>query len=142
MYNNLDYYNYMNNNYNQPLYTENNSPKELYDPLEGFIRGNLFPSLYNGYKVKPISLKPVNEQAKMLTTLDALCFALTDLNLYLDIYPDDRDMLELFNQYRVQINNIKTAYEKQYGPLTINSDANDTYPFIWINNPWPWMGGN
>lgn len=142
MYNNLDYYNYINNNYNQPLYTENNSPKELYDPLEGFIRGNLFPSLYNGYKVKPISLKPVNEQAKMLTTLDALCFALTDLNLYLDIYPDDRDMLELFNQYRVQINNIKTVYEKQYGPLTINSDANDTYPFIWINNPWPWMGGN
>ena len=142
MYNNLDYYNYINNNYNQPLYTENNSPKELYDPLEGFIRGNLFPSLYNGYKVKPISLKPVNEQAKMLTTLDALCFALTDLNLYLDIYPDDRDMLELFNQYRVQINNIKNVYEEKYGPLTINSDANDTYPFIWINNPWPWMGGN
>ncbi len=142
MYNNLDYYNYMNNNYNQPLYTENNNPKELYDPLEGFIRGNLFPELYNGYKVKPISLKPVNEQAKMLTTLDALCFALTDLNLYLDIYPDDRDMLELFNQYRIQINNIKTIYEDKFGPLTINSDANDTYPFIWINNPWPWMGGN
>ena len=141
MYNSLDYYNYVNNNYNQPLYTENNNPKELYDPYEAFIRGNLFPELYNGYKVKPIELKPVNEQAKMLTTLDALCFTLTDLNLYLDIYPDDRDMLELFNQYREQIKNIKEAYESKYGPLTINSNANNTYPFIWINNPWPWMGG-
>lgn len=141
MYNSLDYYNYVNNNYNQPLYTENMSPKELYDPYQGFIRGNLFPELYNGYKVKPIELKPVNEQAKMLTTLDALCFTLTDLNLYLDIYPDDRDMLELFNQYREQIKNIKEAYESKYGPLTINSNANNTYPFIWINDPWPWMGG-
>ena len=142
MYNNLEYYNYINNNYNQPLYTENNNPKELYDPYEGFIKGNLFPELYNGYKVKPIELKPVNEQAKMLTTLDALCFALTDLNLYLDIYPDDRDMLALFNQYREQVNNIMTTYENKFGPLTINSNANNTYPFIWINNPWPWMGGN
>lgn len=141
MYNNLDYYNYVNNNYNQPLYTKNNSPKELYDPYEGFIRGNLFPELYNGYKVKPIELKPMNEQAKMLTTLDALCFTLTDLNLYLDIYPDDSDMLELFNKYREQIKTVQAAYENKYGPLTINSDANNTYPFIWVNDPWPWMGG-
>lgn len=142
MYNSLDYYNYINNNYNQPLYTENISPKNLYDPYEGFIRGNLFPELYNGYKVKPIELKPVNEQAKLLTTLDALCFTLTDLNLYLDIYPDDNDMINLFNKYREQVESVKNTYESKYGPLTINSNSNNTYPFIWINDPWPWMGGN
>ena len=142
MYNSLDYYNYINNNYNQPLYTENSSPLKLYDPYEGFIRGNLFPDLYNGYKVKPIDLKPVNEQAKLLTTLDALCFSLTDINLYLDIYPNDKDMINLFNTYREQLKNVKDVYESKYGPLTIDSNTNNTYPFIWINDPWPWMGGN
>ena len=50
MYNSLDYYNYINNNYNQPLYTEDVSPKELYDPYEGFIKGNAFRNQYIPYK--------------------------------------------------------------------------------------------
>ena len=51
-----EYYNYVNNNYNQPIYTENSNPNKLYDPYQGFIRGNLYQSLYNGYKVNPIEL--------------------------------------------------------------------------------------
>ena len=46
MYNNHDlrseYYNYVNNNYNQPTFTENANPSKLYDPYQGFIRGNMF----------------------------------------------------------------------------------------------------
>lgn len=142
MYNaKLDYYNYANNNYNQPLYTEDNNPKQLYDPYQSFIRGNSFPHLYNGYKVNPIDLKPMNEQAKMLTTLDSLCFVLTDLNLYLDIYPNDRDMIGLFNQYREQVNTLMEEYQRKFGPITLTSDANQAYPFMWIDSPWPWEGG-
>ena len=39
MYNyqkNLDYYNYENNNYNQPLFSKNENPNSLYDPYNGF----------------------------------------------------------------------------------------------------------
>ena len=39
-----DYYNYLNNNYNQPNYNQNNV--SLYEPYEGFIRGNMFKDLY------------------------------------------------------------------------------------------------
>ena len=46
-----DYYNYKNNNYNQPLYTEDADAKKLYDPLQGLYRGNMYPNLYNGYNV-------------------------------------------------------------------------------------------
>ena len=52
----LDKYNYVNNNYNQPLYTENVSSINLYDPYQGFIRGNMFPNLYNGYTDKNLDI--------------------------------------------------------------------------------------
>ena len=138
MYNTkLDYYNYANNNYNQPLYTEDNNPKQLYDPYQSFIRGNSFPHLYNGYKVNPIDLKPMNEQAKMLTTLDSLCFALTDLNLYLDIYPNDRDMIGLFNQYREETLKYQSEYDRKYGSLLLSGNL-DQMPWEWLTGPWPW----
>ena len=82
----------------------------------------------------------MNEQAKMLTTLDSLGFVLTDLNLYLDIYPNDRDMIGLFNQYREQLNTLMEEYQRKFGPITLTSDANNRYPFMWINSPWPWEG--
>ena len=45
----MDKYNYVNNNYNQPMWTENANSSKLYDPYQGFIRGNMFPNLYNSY---------------------------------------------------------------------------------------------
>lgn len=136
-----DYYNYNNNNYNQPLYTEDENPNSVYDPYAGFIRGNMFPDLYNSYKVnKPIEIKPSNEKMQMKTMLDAMEFATIDLNLYLDIYPNDRDMIQLFSQYVNELEKVKEEYEKKYGPLTTNCKANEKYPWAWDDNPWPWEG--
>lgn len=133
-----DYYNYKNNNYNKPLYTEDADANKLYDPFQGFIRGNMFPNLYNGYKVNPIEIKPANEQARMLTYLDSLSFAAHDINLYLDIYPNDKDMINLFNQYRMEANKLMEEYQNTYGPLLVNSNANEVKPWAWDNKPWPW----
>lgn len=134
-----DYYNYNNNNYNKPNFSKNENPSTLYDPYAGFIRGNMFPSLYNEYKIsKPYNIEPMNEQAELLTNVDILTFAASDIHLYLDIYPDDKDMLELFNQYRIEANKSISEYEKKYGPLTNRSDATAAYPWSWDNKPWPW----
>ena len=109
-----DYYNYANNNYNQPLYNQNIQNKQIYDPYNGFIRGNMFPELYNSYKLnKPLEITPMNEQAELLTYVDALTFAMIDLNLYLDVYPNDREALELFNQYRMQADEYTKKYENK-----------------------------
>lgn len=134
----LDTYNYVNNNYNQPMYTEDANSSKLYDPYQGFIRGNMFPNLYNDYSFKELDIVPLNEQAKLLTTLDAFDFALTDINLYLDIYPNDRDMINLFNAYRKQADQIKENYESKYGPILVNCKYNDKYPWAWSKGPWPW----
>lgn len=141
-----DYYNYMNNNYNQPLYNQqsfNNMNKvnsKLFDPYTGFISGNMFPDLYNAYKLSnPLEIEPMNEQAELLTSIDALCFACIDLNLYLDLYPEDKSAIELFNRYRVQKKKYENDYESKYGPLFISSDSLNTFPWAWDNSPWPWQ---
>ena len=134
-----DYYNYANNNYNQPLYNQNIQDKQIYDPYNGFIRGNMFPELYNSYKLnKPLEITLMNEQAELLTYVDALTFAMIDLNLYLDVYPNDREALELFNQYRMQADEYTKKYESKYGPLELTSNSLNTFPWAWDNTPWPW----
>ena len=137
-----DYYNYVNNTYNQPLYNQKqNASKKLFDPYNGFIRVNMFPELYNGYKLnKPLEITPLNEQADMLTYIDALGFAIIDINLYLDLHPNDSNMIELFNTYRKEKDQITKEYESKYGPLTINSQSLNKMPWAWDNAPWPWEG--
>lgn len=118
----------------------NNYPQEkTYDPYQGFIRGTMFPSLYDPYKIeRPFEIQPMNEQAKILTNIDALTFATIDLDLYLDVNPNDQRAIDLFNQYRAQKQDLMKVYENQFGPLTLGSDTLATYPWIWDERPWPW----
>lgn len=143
----MNYYNFIPNmgnmNYQtQPKYEQQNyqtKTTNLYDPYQGFIRGNMFKDLYDPYKLNnPYNIEPANDQAKMLTSIDALGFAMTDLNLYLDIYPNSKEHIDLFNRYRIEKNNLVREYENRYGPLTLDSDANNTYPWAWEKAPWPW----
>jgi len=131
----VNYFNYINagNKMNKK------DDKNLYDPYQGFIRGNMFKDLYDPYKLStPYDIEPANEQAKMLTSIDALKFAMIDLNLYLDVYPNDREFIELFNKYRIQVKDMVKDYESKYGPLTLESDAMMSLPWAWARTPWPW----
>lgn len=145
MYNynlNRDYYNYKNNNYNIPTYEQNVNKNNVYDAYNGFIRGNLFPDLYNTYKVdKPYEIRPINEQAEILTYIDALDFACIDLGLYLDNNPDDKEALELYNNYRTSLGEYMIGYQNQFGPITMTSDSLNAYPWKWNDSPWPWEKG-
>ena len=80
----------------------------------------------------------MNEQAQMLTYVDAYCFGAHDINLYLDTHPNDRAMIELYNQYRNEYENALAQYEKKFGPITVDSEATLAYPWAWNNLPWPW----
>ncbi len=126
-----------NMNFNKGNYNQQINPNEVYDIYGGFIRGNMFPDLYNQYKNnKPFEIEPMNEQAELLTYLDAYSFAAHDLNLYLDNNPNDRDMINLFKEYATKANQIQKEYEQKFGPLFV--DASTTYPWAWNDSPWPW----
>lgn len=103
----------------------------------GLQRGNMFNKEYKTYK----NLNPSNIVAN--TDNDSLClklfetnFAIIDLNLYLDLHPDDNEIYNLYKKYVVDFENYKKEYEKYYGPLEINDIDNNTYE--WLKNPWPW----
>ena len=139
--------NYMNypKNYNYQtnmlpnMKQQNMGNNNIYTPYEGFIRGNMFKNLYDPYKMdRPFEIQPMNEQAEILTNIDSLGFAMVDLNLYLDVFPDDRNALDLFNKYRKQKEELLKQYENKFGPMVITSDALNMYPWAWDNKPWPW----
>lgn len=126
-----------NMNFNKCNYNQQINPNEVYDVYGGFIRGNMFPDLYNNFKnTKPFEIRPINEQAELLTYLDAYRFAAHDINLYLDNNPSDRDMINLFTEYTNKAKQIQNEYEQKYGPLVVG--ASTTYPWAWNNSPWPW----
>lgn len=137
----IENYNTIDNMNNPNGYNNMNfgAQQNLYEPYQGFIRGNMFPSLYDEYKIRrPFEVEPMNEQAELLTYIDSLCFAAHDLNLYLDNFPNDQQMIQKFNEYRMESNRAIEQYENQYGPLFVNSNANTVTPWAWDNKPWPW----
>ena len=123
-------------NYQNDFYNQNDN---LFNPYDGLIRGNIFKNIFDPYKnQKPYTINPINEQAKMLTDIDSLEFAIIDLNLYLDIYPDDKKTIELFNKYRIELNELLYNYQNKYGPILLDSDSLNNIPWMWNNKPWPW----
>ena len=106
-------------------------------PEEGFLRGNLFKEEYVPYKnLTYFKLKGENERESLLLKLMAYSFAINDLNLYLDLHPEDQTAYNLFKKYAKEKDNVEEMYTEKYGPLhLIETQGQD---FNWIKNPWPW----
>lgn len=122
--------------------TFNNNKLNLYTPEEGYNKGNLFSDLYVSYKnYQPVKLQPANEQGTLLLELSQYAFAAHELNLYLDLHPEDDTMLTLFNDYKSRADKLVQEYESKYGPLTVSSDVM-TSGFLWEQESFPWEGGN
>ncbi len=130
-------------NYNYNCYPNNmdrdmNNPK-FFTEREGYLRGNMFRNLYSQYKnYEPAILRPTNEQEEMFLRMSEKEFAAHDLNLYLDLYPNDGNALDLFNKYRKEANKLMMEYEEKYGPILISSDSLNTSPFLWQTLIFPW----
>ena len=74
----------------------------------------------------------------MLLNISELSFASHDLNLYLDVHPNNQEALNLFNNYRRKANELTEMYERKYGSLSVSMINNDTVPFNWAISKWPW----
>ena len=74
----------------------------------------------------------------LLLEVQQLSFALVDLNLFLDINPDCQDAINDYNVIFKQYWQVRTQYEIAYGPLANFGHCPATYPWSWINDPWPW----
>ena len=110
---------------------------------EGFLRGNMFKKEYMPYKnLTYIDIKPRSDREAKLFNVMQYAFAINDMNLYLDLHPDDREAMALFEEFVREEKEAKKDYMESYGPLTVTKAKGSK--FTWIDNPWPWedLGGN
>lgn len=122
---------------------QNTKTNDLINEKEGLIRGNMFESEYKPYKnYTPNIINANNNKDSLFLKLYETNFAIIDLNLYLDLHPNDNQMYEIYKKYVNNFEKLKKMYEENFGPLEITCVDSDTYN--WIKNPWPWDndGGN
>ena len=74
----------------------------------------------------------------LLHCLTALDFVSLDLALYLDTHPDDCEALDKYNETVCKAAEIRSKYEKTYGPL-YSYRSPSTCPWQWYEDPWPWQ---
>ena len=136
-----DWYNFNQNDFQQFNNTYLSNNNDLETPEKGLEKGNLFKYLYDPYKnYQYRSLNPNNDFEKLLYNILKYKFAMNDLNLYLDNYPNNMKMINLYNQYLSEEKKLCEEYEKSYGPITTDSRFVGDNNFKWVKSPWPWEG--
>ena len=111
----------------------------LFTPAMGLDNGNMFSNLYEPYKnYKPANVSANNEREALMRELGRISFAAHELNLYLDLHPEDNSMISLFNDYREKANQLMREYDQKFGPLMINSNSLNQTPFMWEKDIFPW----
>jgi len=121
--------------------TNNNSGSsgQLYGPYEGYMKGNMFKNLYQQYKdYQPAKLIPKSEEDEALLNLNQMHFAMHEANLFLDVYPNNANMMKEYVNFRNNYNSLLDSYQKKYGALNVNSDNLSQIPFGWEEEKWPW----
>lgn len=114
-----------------------NRTGNVLSPMDGFLRGNMFQDEYEPYKnLTYFKLNPSNDKERLFYQVMAYSFAINDLNLYLDLHPDNKGMLDLFKKYVKEEKELCKEYVNKYGPLEVNEVMGQK--FDWINSPWPW----
>lgn len=136
-YNN-DYYDI--NNFNVYNFRPEKKQPEVTNPVNGFNRGNMFNNIYDGYKNYNYKVMVKGERDTLLLNIQILAFALNDLKIYLDLYPTDKECINLYNKYNEELQRYKNTFENKYGPITADGVKYQN-EFTWIKNPWPWDKG-
>lgn len=68
-------------------------------------------------------------------------FALVEIGEYLDGHPNDTAALQYYTKMRTAYDEAAAAYEDAFGPLTFRETDTSSGHWRWIDDPWPWEGG-
>ena len=105
-----------------------------YEARKGLVRGPLYPGLdlplMGIVNKNPLPATPLSE-------LQALGFAVQELALYLDTHRDDREALELYQQYQQRYADCMAQNKVVLSPMNHQMPTSgDSYE--WLDDPWPW----
>lgn len=134
--------NYFDIPYQNIRVTNLNDATNFYIANIALSNGSIEQSLYKPYyNYVPNTIKLTEDKEGLLNAIRSYYFALADLTLYLDVNPNNRVALELYNNYVESFNLAMKQYESIYGPLTIFSSKTGVNNFGW-NKCFPWEGAN
>ncbi|MFD2371187.1 spore coat protein CotJB [Brevibacillus sp. GCM10020057] len=75
---------------------------------------------------------------RTLRRLQEVQFALVELQLYLDMNPDDQRAAWQYKALSAQLAELRQAYEKGRGPLLQYGNSASPDRWTWHQTPWPW----
>jgi len=114
------------------------SKKEINE--DGYDYGNMFKDEYVPYKnYKVYTFKAKDEKNQLLLDIMETSFKVDDLNLYLDVHPDDVEVFDYFKRCTDKLEQLVKEYESKYQSLSVECTNNLGG---WIAGPWPWEGNN
>ena len=115
---------------------DNSEYVKLFDKKEALRKGNTFKNLYDQYKnYTPREIKSSTKEEEMLNKIRCLAFSINDLNLYLDLNPDDSVIYEIFKENMMKLKKIEKEYSEIYGSLKLE-DLTPSYGWLKSNFPW------
>lgn len=107
---------------------------------DGYIYGNMFKDEYKPYKNYSVyKLKASNDEGNLKLKIMEETFIINDLNLYLDVHPNDMDIYDYFKKHEKMLNGYIEEYQNKYGSIYLNSQKEK---YDWTNGPWPWEDKN
>ena len=107
---------------------------DRYEPRRGLIRGTMYPGLDLPFQGR-VNTKELN--VTPMTELQALNFAIQDLQLYLDTHRCDKQALDAYRELQRRYRECAEKYRQHYGPMNqLCPDDDDHYR--WLDDPWPW----
>lgn len=108
---------------------------EFFNLENAINNGTIFKDLYKPYKMHITKIIPENEKEKCMLEIQKLSLAKQDLKLYLDIYPNNVSLINMFNEYEQEYKRIKKEFEEKYYLLDPKGKKDK---WTWIDNNWPW----
>ena len=79
----------------------------------------------------------MTERDILLRKIATADFAVTDLQIFLNTHPNNREIAEKLLHYQEKSALLKQQYEQKYGSLTASLSENQNR-WNWISSPWPW----
>ena len=113
----------------------------MFSPDEAIQYGTAFKALAIPYKnYKTANVVATNEKERLMLDIQKYDLVCHDLGLYLDVFPNDGEIINIRDNYLKMLRESEEKYEKKYSPFNKCSDKLDKVPFSWSTSPFPWGG--
>lgn len=111
-----------------------------FTPEEAFSKGNLIKSQYDPYRsYQPSMPMGKDEKENLLLLMMVYSGILHDLELLLDVNPEDKTAMNLFKTYKGKYLEVEKTYLEKYAPLCPMHSYEKNGAFAYVKTASPWL---